>query len=117
MIFSLCACGGAGALGSNVSVSLYEQGMGVISLMAEAAQTEEYVVAYTGNPEIMEIIQNIGSGDYSTPKAVYSLTVSHENLLAILGLGSLDGISAELKDCWKNYLQNIIKMYIVTCTV
>mgnify|MGYP003299515782 CR=1 FL=1 len=98
MTVSLCACGGEGASGSGVSKSLYEQGMGVISLMAEAAQTEEYVASYTGNPEIMEIIQSIGSGDYVAPKAVYSLTVSHENLLATLGLGSLDGISVELKN-------------------
>ena len=99
MTISLGACGGTGASGSNTSdKSLYEQGLGVISLMAEAAQAEEYVGAYTGNPEIMEIIQNVGAGDYTTPKAVYSLSVSDEVLLSMLGQENLNGISAELKD-------------------
>lgn len=99
MAVSLCACVGAGTSGSSTSdKSLYEQGLGVISLMAEAAQSEEYVGAYTGNPEIMEIIQNVGAGDYSAPKAVYSLSVSDEVLLSMLGLENLNGISAELKD-------------------
>lgn len=99
MTISLGACGGTGASGSNTSdKSLYEQGLGVISLMAEAAQAEEYVGAYTGNPEIMEIIQNVGAGDYTTPKAVYSLSVNDEVLLSMLGLENLNGISAELKD-------------------
>ena len=99
MTISLCACGGTGASGSNTSdKSLYEQGLGVISLMAEAAQAEEYVGAYTGNPEIMRIIQNVGAGDYTTPKAVYSLSVNDEVLLSMLGLENLNGISAELKD-------------------
>lgn len=99
MIISLCACGGAGASGSTTSEkSLYEQGLGVISLMAEAASAEEYVGAYTGNPEIMEIIQNVAAGDYTTPTAVYSLSVNDEVLLSMLGLENLNVISAELKE-------------------
>ena len=99
MTISLGACGGTGASGSNTSdKSLYEHGLSVISLMAEAASTEEYVGAYTGNPEIMEIIQNVGGGDYTTPKAVYSLSVSDEVLLSMLGLENPNGISVELKD-------------------
>lgn len=99
MTISLVACGGTDASGSNTSdKSLYEQGLGVISLMAEAAQAEEYVGAYTGNPEIMEIIQSVGARDYTTPKAVYSLSVSDEVLLSMLGLENPNGISAELKD-------------------
>lgn len=99
MAVSLLACGGAGTTGSAASdKSLYEQGLEVISLMAEAASSEEYVGAYTGNPEIMGIIQNVGAGDYTTPKAVYSISVNEEILLAMLGLENLDGISAELKD-------------------
>ncbi len=77
---------------------LYAQRLDVISLMAEAASAEEYVAAYTSNPEIMEIIQNVEAGDYTTPTAVYSLSVSDEVLLSILGLENLNGISAELKD-------------------
>lgn len=54
MAISLCACGGADTSGGNTSdKSLYDQGLDVISLMAEAASAEEYVSAYTGNPEII----------------------------------------------------------------
>lgn len=99
MTISLGACSGTDASGSNTSdKSLYEHGLSVISLMAEAASTEEYAGAYTGNPEIMEIIQNVGAGDYTTPKAVYSLSVSDDVLLSMLGLENLNGISAGLKD-------------------
>ena len=99
MTISLCACGEADAsVGNTSDKSLYVQGLDVISLMAEAASAEEYVGAYTGNPEIMKIIQNVGAGDYTTPKAVYSLSVSDEVLLSMLGLENLNGISAELKE-------------------
>ncbi|MBR5566149.1 MAG: hypothetical protein IKW08_08320 [Roseburia sp.] len=99
MTISLCACGENNASGNSASdKSLYEQGLGVIALMAEAAQAEEYVGAYTGNPEIMEIIQNVAAGDYTTPTAVYSLSVNDEVLLSMLGLENLKGISAELKE-------------------
>jgi len=99
MIVSLCACGERGTLEStSTDKSLYEQGLDVVSLMAEAAKSEEYVGAYTGNPEIMRIIQNIGSGDYTTPKAVYALSVNETVLLAMLGLENVDSISTELKD-------------------
>lgn len=99
MIVSLCACGESGTLeNTSAGRSLYEQGLDVISLMAEAAGTEEYVGAYTGNPEIMGIIENIGSGDYTRPKAVYALSVNETVLLGMLGLENADSISDELKD-------------------
>lgn len=94
MAIALCACGGSNASNGK---SIYDHGLDVISLMSEAAGSEEYVQAYTGNPEIMEKIQAIGEGDYTAPKAVYSMTASEENLLAMLGAEDVNGISEELK--------------------
>ena len=102
MTIVLCACGGKTSESNMSGKSLYEQGLGVISLMAEAAGSEEYVGAYTGSPEIMEMIQGIAEGDYVSPKAVYSLSVNDEVLLAMLGLENSVGISAELKDTLSN---------------
>ncbi len=91
---ALCACGGGNASNGK---SLYDHGLDVISLMSEASGSEEYVGAYTGNPEIMEIIHVISEGDYAEPKAVYSMTASEENLLAMLGVENISEISEELK--------------------
>ena len=65
---------GLAACGSNKeAVSLYEQGLEVVSLMEEMANCESYIQLFTGNTEINEIIQNIAEGDYSQPDAVYEV--------------------------------------------
>ena len=94
-VMALCACGGGSASSGK---SLYDHGLDVISLMAEAADSELYVAAYTANPEVTEIIDVIAEGDYSEPKAVYSMTVSEEKLLAMLMVENTDGISEGLRN-------------------
>ena len=96
MVLSLSACG------KNESKpeqkSLYAQGLEVVKLMDEMIQTEEYVDLHTGSSEIKTIIQNIGSGNYTTPKAVYSISITEENLIALSEVDSLNNASEELKD-------------------
>ena len=77
--------------------SLYAQGLEVIQLMIEMTQSEEYVELFGGSSEIKTIIQNISTGDYTTPKAVYAISISDENLTAIAELKNLDKLSKELK--------------------
>ena len=62
LILSLTACGS-----KKEQSSLYEQGLEVVSLMEEMANSESYIQLFTGNTEINEIIQNIAEGDYSQP--------------------------------------------------
>lgn len=95
MVLSLSACGNSEI--NKESKSLYAQGLEVVQLMSEMTQTEEYVDIHTGNSEIKTVIQNISSGDYSSPKAVYAISITDENLAAMAELNSLDSASDELK--------------------
>ena len=80
MIVTVLTVLGLTACGSNKEeVSLYEQGLEVVSLMEEMANSESYIQLFTGNTEINEIIQNIAEGDYSQPAAVYEVIIPEDN--------------------------------------
>ncbi len=97
----LLALVGCGKAANNAepksSKSLYAKGLEIVQVMSEMTQNEEYVDIYTGSSEIKTIIQNIGIGDYSSPKAVYSISVTDENWAAMEELNGLDSASKELK--------------------
>lgn len=83
---------------SNVETkSLYTQGLEVIQLMFEMTQSEEYIDLCGGSSEIKSVVQNISTGDYTTPKAVYAISISDENLAAIAELNKMDNSSKGLK--------------------
>lgn len=85
MIVTVITALGLAACGSNKEkVSLYEQGLEVVSLMEEMANSESYIQLFTGNTEINEIIQNIAEGDYSQPAAVYEVIISEDNYQMVL---------------------------------
>lgn len=95
MVLSLSAC--SSNKGNAETKSLYAQGLDVVQIMSEMTQTEEYVDLHTGNSEIKTVIQNISAGDYSSPKAVYAVSITDDNLAAMAELNSLDSASEELK--------------------
>ncbi len=96
MVFSLSACSNGG---DNADAkSLYEQGLEVVQLMSEMTRTEEYVNIYTGDSEINAVIQKISTGDYSSPKAVYAISITDDNLAAMADLNHLGNASEELKN-------------------
>ena len=95
MVLSLSAC--SSKKDSAETKSLYTQGLEIVQLMAEMTQTEEYVDIHTGSSEIKTVIQNISTGDYTAPKAVYLLSVTEDNLAAMAELGTLEGTSEGLK--------------------
>lgn len=92
---SLFACGNN--KNNAEAKSLYTQGLEVIQLMSEMTQSEEYINLYTENDGIKGIVQNIRSGDYTTPKAVYAVSITDENLAKIAELSNLGGVSEGLK--------------------
>jgi hypothetical protein len=81
--------------------SLYAQGLEVIQMMSEMTRTEEYVDILIGDSNIKTVIQDISTGDYSAPKAVYAITVSDENLATMAELDSFGNVSKELKNLMK----------------
>lgn len=91
----LSACGNN--VGSTKTKSLYEQGLEVVSLMSEMTQSEEYIDLFIGNSDLNSVIQNISTGDYTTPKAVYAISVTDENLAALAELFGVENISEELE--------------------
>ena len=99
LVISLSACGNNGS--NTESKSLYEQGLEIIQIMVEMTRTEGYVDLLTGSNEIKSVIQNIGEGDYTTPKAVYAISADDENYITMFmtmaGLDNLDNVSDKLK--------------------
>lgn len=77
--------------------SLYAQGLEVVQLMHETTQSKEYIDFCSGSSEVKDLIENISTGDYIAPKAVYAISVSEENLSAMAELNHLDNPSKELK--------------------
>lgn len=95
MVLSLSACSNNES--NSKTKSLYAQGLEIVQLMSEMTRTEEYVDIHTGDSEIKTIISDISTGDYSSPKAVYAISISDENLAAMAELDSLENASEELK--------------------
>ncbi|MBD5468786.1 MAG: hypothetical protein HDR21_11625 [Lachnospiraceae bacterium] len=97
LVLSLSACG---KNESNAETkSLYAQGLEVVQLMAEMTQ---YADLYTTSSEMQSVVQDIGTGDYTTPKAVYAISIADENVAVmaeLMGL-DLDRASEELKSCF-----------------
>ena len=95
LMLSLSACKNNES--SAETKALYTQGLEVIQLMFEMTQSEEYIDLCGGSSEIKSVVQNISTGDYTTPKAVYAISISDENLAAIAELNKMDNSSKGLK--------------------
>lgn len=101
LIFSLSAC----SKGNDAETgSLYAQGLEIVQLMSEMTQSEECVkVLYSGDSNIRTIIRNIGIGDFSSPKAVYAVSIADDELaamtIAMAGLDDLGNVSGQLRNC------------------
>lgn len=95
LVLSLSACGNNG--NSAETKSLYAQGLEIVRLMSELTQSAEYVDFYTGSNEIRSVIQKISAGSYTTPKAVYAISITDETLAAMAELNHLDNASKDLR--------------------
>ncbi len=68
-----------GACGSGMGrkeKSAYEQGLSVISLMAEMAKSDGYAELYSSDPELKEFLSAAGGGSYDEPQGVYGIQIS-----------------------------------------
>ena len=95
------------ACGTKKEKSLYTQGLELISLMGEMAQSDTYFDMFSPAPEVKAqmdgIVQALKAGGYQEPKAVYRITADTEHLMELLTSASganvsLDGMSPELRD-------------------
>ncbi len=108
MVLSLSAC--SNSKDSADTKSLYAQGLEVAQIMSEMTRTEEYVNIYTGDSKINTVIREISTGDYSSPKAVYAISITDDNLAAMAGLNHLGNASEELK----NFLEQRVLASLMT---
>lgn len=95
----LSGCGKEGK--ETEELSFYDRGLEIVQMMWELTSSQEYRSVMTDNEELQTMIEDIGSGDYSVPEAVYSISVSREDLE---GLASMTGeetwnsMSEEMKE-------------------
>lgn len=94
-VLSLSACGNNES--SAETKSLYAQGLEIVKLMSEMTQSEEYVDIFIESSDIKSVVQNISTGDYTTPKAVYAISITDENIAAMAELNNLGNASKGLK--------------------
>lgn len=98
LVLGLSGCGNNRSNGNDAEKkSLYAQGLEVVRLMSEMAGSEEYMELYTENSGVTSVVQGISAGDYTTPKAVYAISVTEEALALMTEFVPLENISEELK--------------------
>lgn len=83
------------------SKTLYERGAELAAELAEMAGNRDYLSLYTGQGEVLDILARAAEGkDYTSPKAVYSLTISEDaagKILAALEMENADALPDHLK--------------------
>lgn len=106
MMFGMLACGA-----ENEQLSLYEQGLKVVSLMEEMAGKQSYVKMFTGNTQISEVIQSNTNGDYSKPSMVYEVVLQKDNFQGLL---ENEDIQTTMSDELKRIIGKKVNASVVT---
>ena len=88
--------------GPSGSKSLYMHGMDVVAMLEEIINSEEYVQAFSGSTEIMNVIKEISSGEYTAPATVYKITLDMETVLETNDMINLENASEALIANLKN---------------
>lgn len=68
----------------DVNQVLYDNGMEIVSSMAEQAGCKEYVSLYSTEESVVEKVQEVSACDYSKAKTVYKLTITQEDMKTVV---------------------------------
>lgn len=93
-LLSIMACSGKEVQNNIKSVSLYKKGLNMTIKMDMLAEYEDYSKLFTSGQDIGKLVSDIGSRDYSKPKAVYEITGLEETGFQLL-LSEIDIIVDE----------------------
>lgn len=93
-LLSMTACGAE----ETTENTLYDQGMEIAALLSEMTKTEGYLQVYTASGEIREIVESIGDGEYSAPKAAFAITIPADTIFDMAELDALKDSSQTLRD-------------------
>jgi len=103
IVLSLFAIGCSDSIKKEKKVqSLYEKGLEITAQLDRLAESEEYIKMFSLDPEIRVIAKEIGSIDYSTPKAVYEISGIDTAYMKLLSSQADIKLSQEIKDIVKN---------------
>lgn len=92
-VLALSACGNKE--NNTETKSLYAHGLEIVQLMNEMTKSE--YINTVATDEMKPAIQELANGDYSNPKAVYSIKVSDTELEKLMEMNGVDNISDNLK--------------------
>ena len=106
MLLVLSGCG------KTAEKSLYDRGLEVVDLMAQAVRSEEYISALSASDALTEKIQEIAEGDYETPAAVYEITFPESSAAEFLDLAAVEGLPASLSDVLNHRLMAAVTSQI-----
>ena len=76
--------------------SIYEHGLDIVSMLEEITNSEEYVQAFSGSEEILNVIKGISEGNYEVPQTVYKITFDMDNVLKTSDMLDLENASEAL---------------------
>ena len=80
-------------------VSLYDKGIALIQKLDSIAESDAYSQIMTTSPEVLEILKEIGNGDYLEPKTVYEVKISLKDMDSFQELyGDMDISFEELSE-------------------
>lgn len=105
LLLSLFGCKGA-----QKEKSLYNEGLELISDIDKMAESDSYLNMMSGDPEIGKIVKDIGSGDYSLPSVVYTVTGIEEEMLKVLTDGQ--DVGEDIKRILKTKLAPVLPSQI-----
>ncbi len=95
---------------TNTRKTLLTQGLELVELIEEMANSDTYITIFSGNPKIAEKLKDVQDGDYTKTKAIYSIDFnsnSFESIIGILsGIANFDNLSDDLKNVIKSKLKS-----------
>lgn len=109
-VLTLTSFVGCGA--TEKSKSLYEQGIEVVSIMSEMAESESYLDALSGSQELKDKVFNIGTKTPEKPDVVYEVKVKEDTVLNMLNLSDLEGFSENLQNNLRARIYSVIASQI-----
>lgn len=105
----LSACSSA-ATTTQESKSPYQQGLELIALMEEMANSEAYMQTYSQSLDLQQILEPVRTGDYGQPQAVYRITLSQAGIQSLSQAVGMDSMSDKLR----SYMEERIQAAIAT---
>ena len=90
LAFMFSACTGGVQNEAGEEKSLYDHGIEVISLLDEMIRDDTYGQMMSGSSEIQTVADEIKTGNYTTPQAVYKISVPEDIISSILTVAGGD---------------------------